>query len=252
MCYESQRLEKQIKHLESQIQELPNGKLICARNDNRWKWYHSDGHKSVYIPKKEHKFAEQLAKKKYLSLLVEDMHQEKIAIDYYLRHHKQSKAEELLVNESEYQKLLSSTFQSRSQELKDWINADYKICKKYPERKIFKTSSGNMVRSKSEVLIDMALYTNGIPFRYECEMNLGELTIYPDFTIKHPKSGKIYYWEHFGRMDDEKYARNAADKLKRYIEIGIIPNIDLITTYETKECPLDYETVEKVIKEYFG
>ena len=52
-------------------------------------------------------------------------------------------------------------------------------------------------------------------------------------------------------MDDEKYARNAADKLKRYIENGIIPNIDLITTYETKECPLDYDAVEKIIKECF-
>ena len=77
MCYESQRLEKQIKHLESQIHELPEGKLICAQNDNRWKWYHSDGHKSVYIPKKEQLFAEKLATKKYLSLLSEDLRQEK-------------------------------------------------------------------------------------------------------------------------------------------------------------------------------
>lgn len=52
-------------------------------------------------------------------------------------------------------------------------------------------------------------------------------------------------------MDDEKYAKNAATKIKTYIENGIIPTIDLITTYETKNCPLDYESVEKVIKEYF-
>ena len=52
-------------------------------------------------------------------------------------------------------------------------------------------------------------------------------------------------------MDDEKYARNSVAKLKCYIENGVIPNIDLITTYETKECPLDYEAVEKVVKEYF-
>ena len=44
------------------------------------------------------------------------MRQEKIAIDYYLRHHKQGKAEELLVNEPEYQKLLSPSFQTCSQE----------------------------------------------------------------------------------------------------------------------------------------
>lgn len=251
MCFESQRLEKQMKRLESQILELPKGKLICARNKNHWKWYYSDGHNSVYIPKKKQKFAEQLAKKKYLSLLHEDMRLEKAAIDCYLRHHKQSKAEDLLLNEPEYQKLLSPSFQPLSQELNDWINAPYETSKKYLEHKIFKTSSGTMVRSKSEVLIDMALYTHGIPYRYECELNLGNLIIYPDFTIKHPKTGKIYYWEHFGRMDDENYARNAADKLKRYIENGIIPNINLIITFETKECPLDYETIEKIINEYF-
>lgn len=117
----------------------------------------------------------------------------------------------------------------------DWINSQYEICNKYPEKRIFKTASNHMVRSKSEVLIDMALYTNKIPFRYECELNLGELIIYPDFTIKHPKIGKIFYWEHFGRMDDQKYAQNTASKLKNYIENGIIPNIDLITTYEAKD-----------------
>lgn len=251
MCFESRRLEKQIQLLESQIKELPEGKLICAHNENRWKWYCSDGHKSVYIPKKEEKLAEQLAKKKYLSLLCEDMRQEKVAIDYYLRHHKPSKAEEMLIMESEYQKLLSSTFKSKSQEIDDWINSQFKTNNKYSEKRNYKTPSGNNVRSKSEVMIDMALYTNKVPFRYECELSLGELTIYPDFTIKHPKTGKIYYWEHFGRMDDEKYAQGASVKLKTYIENGIIPSIDLITTYETKENPLDYEMVEEIVKEYF-
>ena len=54
---------------------------------------------------------------------------------------------------------------------------------KYPENKIHVAPSGNMVRSKSEVLIDMQLYTNHIPFRYECELQLGDVTIYPDFTV---------------------------------------------------------------------
>lgn len=252
MCFEQNRLEKQIKALESKIQEFPEGKLICTQNENRSKWYVSDGHNSVYLPKNQQQFAEKLALKKYLSLLCEDMHHEKKAIEYYLRHHKISKAEDLLINEPEFQKLLSSTFKSRLQELTDWMNSPYETNKKYPEQRIYKTSSGNMVRSKSEVLIDMALYTNKIPFRYECELILGNIVIYPDFTIKHPKTGKIYYWEHFGKMDDNKYASQASAKLQTYIESGIIPTIDLIATYETKENPLDYEMVEKVIADYFG
>lgn len=252
MCFESQRLDEQIKVLESKLKEFPEGKLICTRNGNRWKWKWSDGHNSVYLPKKQRRLAEKLAYKRYLSLLCEDMRLEKNAIDYYLRHHKSSKAEDLLINEPEFQKLLSSTFKSQSQEMNDWINSPYETCKKYPEQRIYKTSSGNIVRSKSEVLIDMALYTNKIPFRYECELNLGNIIIYPDFTIKHPKTGKIYYWEHFGRMDEKRYANQTSTKLQTYIENGIIPTIDLIITYETKEHPLDYEMVEKVIMDYFG
>ena len=65
MCLESKRLEEQIKSLQSQIESFPEGKIICTPNGNTYKWYRSDGHKSVYIPKSERKLAEQLAVKKY-------------------------------------------------------------------------------------------------------------------------------------------------------------------------------------------
>ena len=115
------------------------------------------------------------------------------------------------------------------------------------------TDKGERVRSKSEILIANALKKHHIPYRYEYPLGLkGDITLHPDFTVLNVKKRQELYWEHFGRMDDEKYARGAANKMKTYIENGIIPNIDLITTYETKEHPLDYETIEKVIKEYFG
>ena len=73
---------------------------------------------------------------------------------------------------------------------------------KYPEHLIHKTVSGIYVRSKSESMIALQLYTEKIPFRYECALQLGETTLYPDFTILHPKTGEIFYWEHFGMMDE--------------------------------------------------
>ena len=105
------------------------------------------------------------------------------AIDFYLRHHNSSKAEDLLVNKPGYQELLSSYFKPQSQEINDWLNAPFEQNPKYPGNKIHKTSSGNLVRSKSEALIDMILYTNKIPFRYECALRVGDYTIYPDYTI---------------------------------------------------------------------
>lgn len=246
---EQKRLDKQIDFLQQQLKNSPAGKLVCTRNANRYKWYQSDGKTSSYIPKKER----QLAVKKYLSLLLEDALHEKKALEYYLRHHVegQSKAEQMLTELPEYQELLSSYFKPKNQELLDWMNSPYEHNIKYPEQLTHRASSGHYVRSKSELLIDMALCVNKIPFRYECTLTLGENTIYPDFTIRHPETGETYYWEHFGKMDDPVYCRNTCSKLSLYTSHGIIPSIQLITTYETKEHPLGTEEIEDVIQRYF-
>ena len=131
------------------------------------------------------------------------------------------------------------------------MHESYQKNQKYPEQLIHKSSSGNIVRSKSETIIDMLLYTNKIPFRYEALLQLGESSIFPDFTIRHPKTGDYYYWEHFGMMDNPAYFKKVTPKLDLYISHGIIPSIQLITTYETKEHPLSVDTISHLIEQYF-
>lgn len=250
---ERKRLQKQFDSIQSQLKKLPDGKLICARNENRYKWYHSDGKTKTYIPKKQRKYAEKLAVKKYLTELSGEIQNEIKAIDSYLHIHNSNprKSQQLLTDSRGYQELLSPYFKPCSEELEIWKNSPYEHNTKYPEHLIHKTSFGNLVRSKSEALIDALLYTNNIPFRYECALHLGDTTLYPDFTILHPETGKIYYWEHFGRMDDPAYSKNVYPKLQLYNSYGIIPSIQLITTFETKENPLSSEVIEKIIEHYF-
>lgn len=252
MCLESQRLDKQIESLQAQLKTFPDGQFFCNKNGKRYKWFHITDGKKKYLKKKDHSLAEQLDIKKYLSLQLDDCLHEKTAIDFYLRHHVPAKAEQLLTLNSDYQKLLFPYFKTLSQELEAWSNSTFIQCPKYPESKIHLAPSGNMVRSKSEVLIDMQLYTHRIPFRYECELQLGEITIYPDFTVRNPRTGKILYWEHFGQMDNSEYAKKTARKLNAYISNNIIPNIDLITTYETKEHPLTINTLDNILSEYLS
>lgn len=252
LCLESKRLDKQINSLLSQIKACPKGKLVCAKDrDHYYKWYLSDGHTSVYLPRNKRKLAEQLATKKYLSLVLEDLQNEKKAIDFYLRHHVPSKAEEFLKTPA-YKELLSPSFKLKSEKLSEWMNSPFDYNNKFPEQRTHQTSSGNSVRSKSEALIDMVLSINKIPFRYECALQFGETTIYPDFTIMHPETEQIYYWEHFGMMDNPKYSRNVGDKLQLYISHGIIPSINLITTFETLDNPLTTKEIEKIVTDYFG
>lgn len=250
---EHQKLHESINRIQNKLKKLPEGNFIVTRNSSRYKWYQSDGHTQTYIPKKNRLLAEQLALRKYLTLLLKDLSHEKNILDFYLRHHTTDlgKSSQLLMKNSEYQKLLSPYFQPLDQELSHWQNSSFQQNTNYPEQLIHKTCSGNFVRSKSEVLIDMLLHNHRIPFRYECALNINGTTFFPDFTIRHPKTGETFYWEHFGIMDDPAYVKKVYSKLEIYAHHGMIPSINLITTYETKEHPLSLEMIETIITYYF-
>ena len=146
---------------------------------------------------------------------------------------------------------MSPHFKTNDKQIQDWLNSPYKKNTKHPENLIHKTASGHFVRSKSEALIDLALYTNKIPFRYECALELENIILYPDFTIMHPISMEIYYWEHFGKMDDFLYRQNTGSKLQTYCVNKILPNVNLIVTFETQDSPLSSQEVQEIIEHYF-
>ncbi len=126
----------------------------------------------------------------------------------------------------------------------------YEKSAEHKEHLIFQTPSGNVVRSKSEVMIETALFNHGISFRYEEILRLKRKVLYPDFTILRPKTMEILYWEHNGMMNDENYINIACAKLKTYCSNGIYPNQNLIITYETKDNPLSPMEIERIIKEF--
>lgn len=245
------RIKKKIEETQIQLRGLPKGELQCVRDGKFQRWYLKQSPKKTYISKKKKTLAEKLATKKYLSTLLKSLNQEKKAIEFYFRHHKTNRAQEFLNPNSLYYELLKPFFKLSNEAYQEWMLAEYERNMKYPEQLIFKASSGNYVRSKSEMMIDMFLHINKIPFRYECALQLGEITVYPDFTVKHPETGEIYYWEHFGMMDDSNYCKNACSKLQLYTSNGIVPSVHLIMTFETKENPLTAEMIESVIEYYF-
>lgn len=247
-----QTITREISEFQKQLDLLPDGKLVCVQNGKYNKWFSSRNGKYTYIPKKKTSLAEQLALKAYLSRCIEDLKDEKNAINSYLELYdpEHIRTQELLSDPS-YQKLLASHFKPSSQELYEWSATPYERSTKHPENLIHKSISGNILRSKSEAMIDMLLYQSKIPYRYECQLKLRDSTLYPDFTIRHPQNGKIYYWEHFGMMDNSFYIQNYLKKMQIYLDNGIVPDLNLITTFETKDHPLTSEKVQEKIHMHF-
>ncbi len=99
-------------------------------------------------------------------------------------------------------------------------------------------------------MIADALFENKIPYRYECLMLLDAFSCFPDFTILHPRTKETLIWEHFGLMDEESYAQNFSQKMCCYARNGWIPNQNLITTYETRERPLDARQILAAIENH--
>ena len=145
MLAESRRLETRISELEEKLKGFPEGKIFCTQNGKYHKWYLTDGKNQVYLPKKKRKFAEKLAVKKYLQLQLEDLRQEKRAIEFYLRHQKKdgSQAEKLFYQPA-YRELISHYFIPVSEENQQWSFAPYDKNPKYPEQRLYKTVSGNI------------------------------------------------------------------------------------------------------------
>lgn len=225
---------------------------MCAKNGKYIKWYLSDGKNQQVISKKDIEFAITMAAKKYFLLLYNDLSHEKTLLDHYLsKHIICGKAEQLLTSSTEFSRLLQLYFKPKSPELEQWMESSYHQYDGYPEHLVHETLPNVFVRSKSEAIIYMSLLHHSIPFHYEEILVFENLKFYPDFTIRHPKTGKYFYWEHFGKMDGRKYQRRTFSKLEDYASCGVYPTINLITTFETSENPLTFDKVERIIEEYF-
>lgn len=253
LLHRKKELEIHIQNIKNILPQLPQGKLICTHSNKSYKWYISDSHTHTYLPKSMRHIAEQLAYKRYLTMRLAELEKElRITQKYIDICSKPSAADNFLINSPEFQKLIAPYYTPLSNDLSNWMNRPYDKNPLYINNLIHKSISGNNLRSKSEAIIDMLLYQEKIPYRYECQLVLGDKIIYPDFTIRHPITGKFYYWEHFGQMDNPEYFPKACSKMQLYISHGIIPSINLITTYETSEFPLASEDVLKIIKHYFN
>ena len=119
---------------------------------------------------------------------------------------------------------------------------------------IHRTARGEMVRSKSEVIIADHLANHDIEYGYEQPLTIEGVTKYPDFTIEDMESGLTFYWEHCGMLHVPSYRRRWKEKLKWYRAQKILPqeegggkNGTLIVTRDEANGSIDSAKITSLI-----
>lgn len=115
------------------------------------------------------------------------------------------------------------------------------------------TANGEVVKSKSEVIIADRLKAAGVPYVYEYKTVMDDEwanMTYPDFYVLNRRTGQEYYWEHFGMMDDAKYCMNSQFKLEQYAKKDLVPGKNLIVSFEGSKRALSTKYVDFLIKSY--
>lgn len=129
------------------------------------------------------------------------------------------------------------------------------------ERLIHNTARGELVRSKSEVIIANLLHDKKIDYEYEQELIINGVPQdkFPDFTIEDDDTGVKYVWEHLGMLSDHAYKRRWQEKKRWYRDNGILIHKDgggangtLIISRDDPKGGIDSFYIKKLIEEVFN
>lgn len=250
MLRQIELLEQRIKKLQDLVDRAAEGSLTCElRGDQyRYIYYFKRGSawKRRILKESDRALVVELAKKHWNKQKIVQFKRELTAAKAYVDSYDTAPGK--IREDSEGFKQLWAQIHALT-EYEQWGSEPYEDSRDfYPEQLKHPTGKGDeRVRSKSEVLIARALQAHGIQYHYEQVVQVGYKTYRPDFIIRHPKTGVLIIWEHFGMMDDRSYAHNAAEKIRNYMVNGYSQTKNLITTFEDRDHPLDISTIETII-----
>ena len=283
---ERTRIASEIESIEKFLAKAPNANIrVRNRNGN---WYftevlsNTDSHsaESLSTTPSEHYISitdshriKILNSKHYAQQILRQLRQDLKTIDYMIAHYHPERRAEIYSALSEgrrmhisplYQPINDIIADFNSAEIQPFVYHGNQTSLQVDAGAIYRTENGEMVRSKSELLIANELSRRGIPYHYEEEITLAAsntvnyaesaaasgFTYHPDFVVLNPRTGKKYIWEHFGRMGDPSYAIDKVGRIRRYIQNGYIPGINLITTFEAESQPLTTDVINAMITNF--
>jgi len=254
------QLKLTLKRLKEMQKDMPEGHLrIAQKGSKRPLFYHYTSPKDIngkYIRKKEKDFARVLAQKDYNERLILQLEKEISSLQEYLSQSQKGRALSQIYETlcPARQELITPAILTDEQYVEQWKSLSWKGLPFDPEAPAFDTAKGDIVRSKSEVIIADTLYRHGIPYRYEYPITLKQknsnITLHPDFLCLNVRTRQEFIWEHFGLMDDPDYVKIAGAKLRLYSENEIFSCNKFIFTMESQKAPLSTRDIENKIEQF--
>ncbi len=257
-------LEGIIREKKKPLQNIPKGHLRISNKAGNTQFYYAEAGKDrIYLPKKDYKRIIRLAQADYDGDICRAAQRELDALNHLLTSYQKHNvyAEDQSLHHSR-RELISPICLLDEELVAKWAREQYTSNPYQLSEGAQQTELGELVRSKSEMMIANALHHLGIPYHYEYPLQLKTLsgkTImkYPDFKTVNLRNRKQYYWEHFGRMSDEDYVDDMIQKLRLYEANGIFPGdpvtpegFGLIITHESRDRAFTSTQLDAVIKRY--
>lgn len=246
-------ITKVIEEKTKALEKAPQGSLRISSHGKTKQFYYkkpSDPSSGNYLSKPNESLIRALAQKSYDKKVLTALLQEKKRLESLLEFYRNSNPEDFLLAYIQARRNIIEPITLPIEEYFLKWKPENIPTNPYKEKPMFKTYCGIFVRSKSEVMIADALYKNKIPFLYEFPLHLNSHNIFPDFLCLNPKTHQKVIWEHFGMMDDPKYASASVHKINNYLENGYFQVFGLLTTFEDSNEPLTPQRIEQIIKVY--
>ena len=247
-----------MRKLDREMEKAPSGRLRVSEKATHTEYYLCDegagtsGIRGKYLGKKDERLIRALAQKDYDNRLRKEVAGQIIKIENYPYGIGKDSLRNVYETMSDARKkLVIPRVKPIEKEVSEWLAVPYEPKGVEDGAPEIYTDAHERVRSKSEKLIAEKLRSMGVPYKYECPLELtGYGMVYPDFTVLNKNTMEVVYLEHLGKMDDPEYAAKAVAKVRNYERTGIYVGRNLFLTMETKATPFDAGCIETMFRDF--
>jgi len=244
-------LKKLVEFLEKRIASAPGGRVRIDNKHGKISCYYvnDSNNNGQYIKAGDMQLAQKLAQKAYDEKVLRSAKHELGVLQDIVNKYPDLLPEDVIDELSEMRRqLIRPVYKPDAEFAAEWESKPYKHKGFRDDDTVILTNRGERVRSKSEKIIADRLFERGVPYKYECPLELPEIgVIHPDFTVLNMRKRREEYIEHNGMMDKEDYVDDFIWRVNCYELKGIRVGHRLHLLFETDKRPIDSRILDLII-----